>query len=75
MDQKTRLQGYNRTLKILMEGATWALDCARVTPYLKGIVETIGEKAELRLIDRDTSSELGRTNDHGHPQSATRRHP
>ena len=57
-DQKARLQGYNRTLKVLMEGATWCLDCARVTPYLKGIMEAIGEKAELRLIDRDTSSEL-----------------
>jgi thiol-disulfide isomerase/thioredoxin len=57
-EQKTRLMGYNRTIRILMEGAPWCLDCARVAPYLKDIVEAIGEKAELRLIDRDTSPEL-----------------
>ena len=34
------------------------LDCARVAPYLSEIVEAIGEKAELRLIDRDASPEL-----------------
>jgi len=57
-DQRARLQGYNRTLNVLMLGAPWCLDCARVAPYLKGIVGVIGEKAELRIIDRDTSNEL-----------------
>ncbi len=57
-NQKARLQGYNRTVRVLMEGAPWCLDCARVVPYLKGIMEAIGEKAELRLIDRDASPEL-----------------
>jgi thiol-disulfide isomerase/thioredoxin len=57
-EQKARLRGYNRTIRILMEGAPWCLDCARVAPYLKEIVEAIGEKAELRLINRDTSPEL-----------------
>ena len=57
-EQRARLQGYNRTIRILVEGATWCLDCARVLPYLTAIVETIGEKAELRLIDRDTLPEL-----------------
>ena len=57
-EQKARLQGYNRTIRILMEGAIWCLDCARVIPYLTTIVETIGGKAELRLIDRDASPEL-----------------
>ena len=57
-EQKARLRGYNRTIRILMEGALWCLDCARVAPYLKEIVEAIGEKAELRLIDRDVSPEL-----------------
>ncbi|MCX6649751.1 MAG: thioredoxin family protein [Candidatus Bathyarchaeota archaeon] len=57
-DQRARLQGYNRTIRILVEGATWCLDCARVLPYLTTIIETIGEKAELRLIDRDASPEL-----------------
>ena len=57
-EQRARLQGYNRTVRILVEGATWCLDCARVFPYLKAITEAIGEKAELRLIDRDTLPEL-----------------
>lgn len=57
-EQKARLRGYNRTIRILVEGAPWCLDCARVAPYLKEIVEAIGEKAELRLINRDTSPEL-----------------
>lgn len=41
-----------------MEAAPWCLDCARVAPYLQGMVKAIGEKAELRLIDRDASPEL-----------------
>lgn len=57
-EQRARLQGYNRIIRILVEGATWCLDCARVLPYLTAIVEAIGEKAELRLIDRDASPEL-----------------
>jgi thiol-disulfide isomerase/thioredoxin len=57
-DQRARLQGYNRTVRVLLEGATWCLDCARITPYLKAIVEAVGEKAELRFIDRDASPEL-----------------
>jgi thiol-disulfide isomerase/thioredoxin len=57
-DQRARLQGYNRTIRVLMLGTPWCLDCARVAPYLKGIVEVIGEKAELRIIDRDASNEL-----------------
>jgi thiol-disulfide isomerase/thioredoxin len=58
VDQRARLQGYNRTVRVLMEGAAWCLDCARILPYLKAIIEAIGEKAELRLIDRDASPEL-----------------
>lgn len=57
-EQRARLQGYNRTIRILVEGAAWCLDCARVLPYLTAIIETIGEKAELRLIDRDALPEL-----------------
>jgi len=57
-EQRARLSGYNRAVKLLVVGATWCLDCARVLPYLKNIVEVIGEKAELRLIDRDAVPEL-----------------
>jgi thiol-disulfide isomerase/thioredoxin len=57
-EQKAHLKGYNRTVRILVEGATWCLDCARVFPYLIAITEAIGEKTELRLIDRDSLLEL-----------------
>jgi thiol-disulfide isomerase/thioredoxin len=57
-EQKARLKDYNRTIRILMECAPWCLDCARVAPYLKNIVQAIGEKAELRLIDRNASPAL-----------------
>ena len=57
-EQRARLQGYNRPMRVLLEGATWCLDCARITPYLKAIIGAVGEKAELRLIDRDASPEL-----------------
>ncbi len=57
-EQRSRLRGYNRTIRLLVEGAHWCLDCARITPYLTAIVEAIGLEAELRLIDRDASPEL-----------------
>lgn len=57
-EQRTRLSGYNRAVKILVVGATWCLDCSRVLPYLKAITEAAGEKAELRMIDRDALPEL-----------------
>jgi hypothetical protein len=58
VEQRVRLGGYNRSVKLLIVGATWCLDCARVLPYLKAIIEAVGEKAELRIIDRDTLPEL-----------------
>ena len=45
-------------MRVLLEGASWCLDCARIAPYLRVIIEAIDEKAELRLIDRDTYPEL-----------------
>jgi thiol-disulfide isomerase/thioredoxin len=57
-EQRTRLSGYNRAVKVLIVGATWCLDCSRVLPYLKAITEAAGEKAELRMIDRDALPEL-----------------
>ena len=57
-EQRARLTGYNRAVKLLVVGATWCLDCARVLPYLRNIVEAMGEKAELRIIDRDALPEL-----------------
>jgi thiol-disulfide isomerase/thioredoxin len=57
-EQRTRLNDYNRNVKLLVVGATWCLDCARVLPYLRAIVDAIGQKAEIRLIDRDAYPEL-----------------
>jgi thiol-disulfide isomerase/thioredoxin len=57
-DQRARLQGYKRCIKMLVVGATWCLDCARVLPYLQSITKEIGGLAELRIIDRDASPEL-----------------
>ncbi len=57
-DQKQRLTGYNRSIRALMVGATWCLDCARVAPYIVKIIEAVGNKAELRIIDRETSPKL-----------------
>ena len=57
-DQRVRLQGYSRCIKVLVVGATWCLDCSRVFPYLEAITKEIGDLAELRIIDRDASTEL-----------------
>jgi len=57
-DQKQRLTGYNRMIRALMVGATWCLDCARVAPYLTKIIEAVGNQAELRIIDRESSPKL-----------------
>ncbi len=57
-DQRARLQGYKRCIKVLVVGATWCLDCARILPYLEAIMREIGGLAELRMIDRDVNPEL-----------------
>lgn len=57
-EQIKRLQGYNRELNILIYGGIWCPDCQRQAPMIKKITETIGPKAHIRIIDRDTSQEL-----------------
>jgi len=57
-EQAERLQGYDRELNILVYGGIWCPDCQRQAPMLKKITETIGPKAHIRIIDRDTSKEL-----------------
>jgi thiol-disulfide isomerase/thioredoxin len=56
--QIEKLQGYNRRLNVLMYAGIWCGDCARQGPLLKKIVEIIGEKAQLRVIERDKSKEM-----------------
>ena len=53
-DQVEKLIGYDRTIKVLMVAGVWCMDCSRTAPYLKKIINAIGNKAELRIIDRDT---------------------
>ncbi|MBM3292507.1 hypothetical protein FJY84_07495 [Candidatus Bathyarchaeota archaeon] len=57
-DQKSRLEGYNRVLRILLVGGSWCMDCSRSGPFLKLIAEACGPKVEFRLIDRDAMPEL-----------------
>ena len=58
VQQKERLEGYNRVLRILLVGGTWCMDCSRSGPYLKKIADVCGSKVELRFIDRDTLPDL-----------------
>jgi thiol-disulfide isomerase/thioredoxin len=57
-DQKSRLEGYNRVLRILLVGGLWCMDCSRSGPYLKLISESCGPKVEFKMIDRDMLPEL-----------------
>ncbi|MCW4011763.1 MAG: thioredoxin family protein [Candidatus Bathyarchaeota archaeon] len=57
-EQIERLQGYNRELNILIYGGIWCPDCQRQAPMIKKLTETIGPKAHIKIIDRDTSQEL-----------------
>jgi len=57
-DQVEKLVGYNRTLKVLMVAGVWCMDCSRTAPYLHKIINIIGKKAELRIIDRDAIQAL-----------------
>lgn len=57
-EQIERLAGYNRKLNILMYAGAWCGDCSRQAPMLLKMAKAAGEKVELRLIDREVSTEL-----------------
>ena len=57
-EQRTRLEGYDRELNILMYAGTWCGDCSRQAPMLKKMADVAGEKVRLRLVDREFSKEL-----------------
>lgn len=57
-EQKGRLSGHNRCLNILVYSGIWCGDCVRQGPMFHRIAEAIGEKADLRLVERDASEEL-----------------
>ena len=56
--QLRRIQGYDRELNILVYSGIWCGDCSRQGPPLKAIAEAIGDKANLRLIEREVSPKL-----------------
>jgi hypothetical protein len=57
-DQKQRLRGYHRALRILMVCGVWCGDCIRQGPIIKRIVETCDDDVELRVMDRDANPEV-----------------
>ena len=57
-EQASRLQGYDRELNILMYGGIWCLDCSRIGPILRKIVDAAGDRVNLRVIDRGVNKEL-----------------
>lgn len=57
-EQLDRLQGWNRSMNVLMYCGVWCGDCSRQGPMLKMIADACGELVSLRLIDREASEEL-----------------
>ena len=56
--QIERLQGYDRKLNVLMYSGVWCGDCVRQGPLLNKLVDSCGDKVNLRFIERDISEEL-----------------
>jgi hypothetical protein len=57
-DQRRRLTGHGRTMRVLVYSGVWCGDCVRQGPMLRRIAEACGPEVELRLIDREASAEL-----------------
>jgi hypothetical protein len=57
-EQRARLQGYQRALRILMVCGAWCGDCMRQGPIIKRIVEACDDGVELRVMDRDANPEV-----------------
>jgi thiol-disulfide isomerase/thioredoxin len=57
-EQLKRIQGYNRIVNVLLYGGIWCGDCFRQGPIIKKIVDSIGDKVNLKIIDREESEEL-----------------
>lgn len=58
LEQKKRVQGYNREVNILIYSGIWCGDCVRQVPIICKIAESAGDKINIRLIERETSQEL-----------------
>jgi len=57
-EQVGRLQGYHRTLHVLVLSGVWCGDCVRQVPMIKQVTDAIGDAAHLRIIDRDVDEKL-----------------
>jgi len=57
-EQRSRVRGYGRELRVLLYGGIWCGDCQRQGAILKRIVEACGKDVKLRIIERDASKEL-----------------
>jgi hypothetical protein len=57
-EQIKKLAGYNRQLNIFIYSGVWCGDCSRQGPMLKKIKDTLGNDADLRVIDREGREEL-----------------
>ncbi len=56
-EDRDRLQGFHREMKVLVYGGAWCGDCVRQGPIFRQLAEAC-EKVELRFIDREASEEL-----------------
>jgi thiol-disulfide isomerase/thioredoxin len=57
-EQRKRLEGYNREIKVLIYASSWCGDCSRQVPMLEKMANAAGEKVNVRIIERETSKEL-----------------
>jgi hypothetical protein len=57
-EQRARLQGYQRTLRVLMVCGAWCGDCMRQGPMVKRLVDACDGGVELRVMDRDANPEV-----------------
>ena len=57
-EQRERLTGYGRTLKVLLVSGVWCGDCVRQGPMIRQIVEACDDEVSLRVIDRDQNPKL-----------------
>ncbi len=58
-EQRGRLAGHGRTLHVLFYSGVWCGDCVRQGPMIRRIVEACGPSADLRIVERGDSEELG----------------
>lgn len=57
-EQRARLEGYRRTVHVLMVSGVWCGDCVRQGPMVRQIVAACDDSVSLRVIDRDQNPRL-----------------